>query len=226
MTELTTNGWALFTVLFSGMLIITFFMAKQAERFYTKDPVRRKFSIMELEIPASAKELYNLIRGLYALSPVESKKAISALKGQLMLDFVFMPFAYGSIFIICWQVANKMGSKLGQVAFLILAFLQLIPWICDIIENVYLLGKIRPDNKDIATLPKAEQEVVNQKHKRYLWMEAAKWGIALTAAVCAISAVCYFWLSGSYTAPSSLYFFIVLAEIIVFGIISSKMRKV
>jgi hypothetical protein len=30
-------------------------------------------------------------------------------------------------------------------------------------------------------------------------MEAIKWGTALTATVCALSAICYFWLTGGYS---------------------------
>src|SRR2546430_11247583 len=93
------NVWLLFTVFFGLFLIITFIMMKQSQNFYTKDVIVRKFSIMELQIPASSKELFNLIKGLYDLPSVESQKSIKALKGQLKLDFLFMPLAYGSIFL-------------------------------------------------------------------------------------------------------------------------------
>jgi len=179
---------------------------KQSRQFYTKDPVIRKFSIMELEVPATPKELVNLVTGLYKLPDPQSARSVAALKGQLKLDFLFMPLAYGSVFLLGWRVANKMQLSIGYYVFISLAFLQIVPWICDIIENIYLLGKISKDVKESSV----------KLHQQYLWMEVAKWGIALTTAVCCMSAIGYFWLTGNYSETSLRYLWIFLAEIIVF----------
>ena len=96
-----------------------------------------------------------------------------------------------------------------------LAFIQLVPLIYDIIENIYLLGKIRQDIK----------ETDEKKHKQYLWMEATKWGIALTATVCSVSAVCYFWLTGNYSVTSFYYLLIILVEIVIFLIVVKLFLK-
>ncbi len=200
------DNWFLFTVFFSLLLIVLFIMMKQSQHFYTKDPIVRKFSIMELEVPATPKELKNLIKGLYELSPKEAEKSVAALLSQLKLDFLFMPLAYGSIFLLSWRVANKMQLNFGYYIFIGFAFLQIVPWVFDIIENVYLINKIKRDVK----------ETDEKKHKQYLLMEAAKWGIALTATVCSISAVCYFWLTGNYSSTSFWYLLIFLTETIIF----------
>lgn len=205
------------------MLLVSFIMALQSRHFYTFHLTKRKFSIMELETPATYAELVKVIKGLYALPAAESKKSISALRGQLWTDFLFMPLAYGSIFLICLQVSLKFGTGFWHCIFFILAVIQLIPWICDIIENIYLLKKIKKgphinDSKE-ALLAKSKP------HKIYLVMEGFKWGIALASAVAAISAVCFFWLTGNYNVSSLKFLLITLAEIAVFLILVKIFTK-
>ncbi len=202
-------NWQLFCIFFGIMLLISFLMALQSRHFYTMDVVKRKFSIMDLEIPSTAVELKNLIAGLYNLPPEQSRKSINSLKGQLFLDFLYMPFAYGCIIIACSLITEKMEHRAGQLVFTALALLQFLSWLFDIIENIYLLLKIRPDVKESS----------RGVHKAYLVMEAAKWGIALTGAICAIAALCYFWLAGNYASASVQYFVIIIVEIVIFTIL-------
>ena len=212
------NNWLYFAIVFGLFLVISFIMIKLSGRFYTKDVVVRKFNIMELQVPATATELVNLIRGLYLLPPAQSVKAIGALRTHLKLDFLFMPLAYGSVFLLNWKVAHKMEHPLGHYVFMAFAFLQFIAWLCDIIENIYLLKKIQPEPV------KTDAET----HRNYLRMEAIKWGIYLTGLVCAVSAIFYFWLAGNYNAVSFDYLLVVFGEIVVFLIavkISSKGNK-
>ena len=115
------------------------------------------------------------------------------------------------------KVSLKMTS-FGHGLFAILAWLQCIAWLCDIIENIYLLNKIRPE-------PEASKPAV---HVAYLVLEICKWGIALTAAVCSIAAMFYFWLVGRYSDHSIHYLLIIAAEIIVIFIakkITAKSEK-
>jgi hypothetical protein len=211
------NAWLLFSILFGLLLIVSFVMMLQSRNFYTKDIIVRKFSIMELEVPATPKELVNVIKGLYDLPEKQSQKSIAALKGQLKLDFLFMPFAYGAIFLLCWRVAHKMEQNfIGFYVFMGLAFLQVIPWVCDIIENVYLLKKINPRIKDVDVKNLDKSEIEQNKHKRYLSMEGLKWGIALTATVCSISAVSYFSLTGQYSDNSLNFLLIIAAQTVIF----------
>lgn len=208
-------SWAMFCMAFGLMLLLTFIMSLQSLHFYTKDVVVKKFNIMDLELPATATELINLIRGLYKLPELQSKKAVNALKGQLYIDFLFMPCAYGTNFLLCMLVSAKMQLAFGINIFIILAWLQLIPWLCDIIENIYLLRKINPD-------PALSSPAV---HKAYLLMEAFKWGIALTATICAVAAICYFWLTGHYAVHSLYYLLIIGGEIILFLILGKLFLK-
>jgi hypothetical protein len=204
------NNWQLFTISFGLMLLVSFVMMRQSRSFSTFYVTKRKFSIMELEIPATYAGLVRIIKGLFLLPEVDRKKSIGALKGQLWLDFLFMPLAYGSIFLLCWRVSLKFQSVFGHYIFFAFAVLQVVPWICDIIENVYLLGKIKQGvNIDDS---KEALEKKSNLHKAYLVMEAIKWGTALTATVVRVSAICYFWLTGGYTATSLKYAVITLQK--------------
>ena len=209
--------WIYFCIVFGAMLLISFIMKIQSANFYTMHVVLRKFNIIDLEFPASAQELVTFIKGIFLLPPELSKKSLHALRAQLYLDFLFMPALYGSIFLLCMKVSLKMSS-FGHRLFAILAWLQCIAWLCDIIENIYLLNKIRP------------QPVVSKPavHRAYLALETGKWGIALTGIVCSIAAMFYFWLVGRYSDQSIRYVLIIAAEIIVIFIakkITAKSEK-
>ncbi len=199
--------WGYFCVAFGAMLIISFIMSLQSAYFYTLDVIIRKFSILDLEFPTTPQELVIFIKGIFRLPPGLSEKSLHSLKNQLYLDFLFMPAAYGTIFILCMEVSIKMTS-FGHGLFAILAWLQFIPWICDIIENIYLLKKIKAE--PTASAPRV--------HKAYLILEFFKWGIALIAVVCSIAAIFYFWLVGRYSYNSLQYLVTIIAEIAVFAI--------
>ncbi|HUS00472.1 MAG TPA: hypothetical protein VMY77_02025 [Chitinophagaceae bacterium] len=204
-------SWDFFCIAFGLTLLTTFIMGLQSLNFYTLDVVKKKFSIMDLETPATRFELVYLIRGLYKLPRAEALKSIRSLRCQLFTDFLFMPCAYGAIYILCMLVSAKMTSY-GVEFFYVLAWLQPVAWLCDIIENIYLLGKIKPHSKPSS----------KGVHKAYLVMEAFKWGIALVAVISVIAAVCYFWLSGWYHLQTLYYLPIIVIEILVF-LIAAKM---
>ena len=206
--------WILFCMAFGGMLLTSFIMSMLSMNFFTWDVVKKKFSIMDLEFPATPRELVNVIKGLYKLPRPEALTAIKALRWRLVINFLFMPFAYGSIFFLCMLVSAKM-TTFGITFFIILAWLQLIPWVCDIIENIYLLRKINPH-------PRLSKPAV---HKTYLMMEIFKWGIALGSSICAIAAVFYFWLSRDYGNRSANFLLIIMGEIVLFVIFGKLFLK-
>ncbi|MEO8763899.1 MAG: hypothetical protein ABI416_06420 [Ginsengibacter sp.] len=193
-----------FCIAFGVMLLVGFVMSLQSANLYSLHVVVRKFSMIDLEFPASSQELISFIKGIFLLPGDLSKKSLKALKSQLYLDFIYMPALYGSIFMFCMKVSQKMTS-FGHPLFAILAWLQCIAWLCDIIENIYLLNKLRPQAGESKTIP----------YPAYLGLEITKWGIALTATVCSIAAMSYFWLVGRYSLQSIDYILIIAAEIIV-----------
>ncbi len=209
-----TEGWLLFCIAFAVLLVISLIMAVQTTNFYTQDVVIRKFNIMDLELPASPNEVVNLIKGIYRLPGEQSKKTLRVLRANLYLDFLFMPAAYGSIFIACMMISWKMTS-FGHWLFAALAWAQIISWVLDIIENIRLLGKLKPDI-EAPTLT---------EHKAFQRLEITKWGIALLGTVCAISAVMYFWLIGRYSYNSLEYVVTFVAELAIFFVIGKIADK-
>lgn len=211
--------WTWICIAFAIMLITTLIMSAQGKYLFTKDVVLRKFNIMDLQFASTGLEIVNIIKGLYLLPAEKSRKALNALRGQLYVDFVFMPAVYGGIFLLCMNVANKMSLAFGENFFAALAWLQIIPWLCDIYENIYLLNKIRPNT--------ASAE--NKSHSLFRYVVAFKWGISLFAAICSIAALCYFWLSGLYSVESLPYLVIICAQLTLFFIlnkvISRKLRE-
>jgi hypothetical protein len=211
---LIESSWPLLCIVFGAMLILTLIMGMLTRYFYTLDVVEKKFSIMDLEIPATPIEMVNLIKGLYKLDPPKSRKAIRSLRAHLLIDFIFMPSAYGSIFILCMLVAAKMKT-FGVDIFIVLAWLQIVPFVCDIIENIYILQKIKPE-PELST-PKT--------HRLYLFMELVKWLLALLAAISAIAAICYYWLSHYYSPTTLNYGLIIIGEVVAFLIIAKVLSK-
>jgi hypothetical protein len=220
-----SQTWPLFCLLFGVLLLATFIMKVLSWRFYTMDVVVRKFSIVDLEFAATPEELVTIINGIYLLPPPDEQGVVPdcrrverALKAQIWVDyFLFMPAAFGSIFLLCMKVAEKMEQSdqfVLSVVFWVLAWLQFFGFVLDGIENAYLLRKIKPGSRP--STPGV--------HLAFQWLEVLKWGSALVAAVCAVSAILYFWLSGFYSSRSTQYLWVVLLEFAVF-VVALKMAS-
>jgi len=210
--------WSWFCLTFGLMLVTTLIMTEQGKRFRTNDGTIRKFSILDLEFAANGKEIVNLIKGIYKLSKIDAKRVLSALKGQLLVDFLFMPAVYGSIFLLCRVTSAKLVSHPGKEAFYWLAWAQGISWVCDAGENIYLLTKIKPE----PVLPSRTGFTI------YTVNEWVKWGIACLGAIGSLSCILYFWLTGEFSAHSLSYAAILTGELIFFflaGKVLAKLNK-
>lgn len=194
--------------------MLNYLMSFQSKNFYTKHVVIRKFSMLDLEFPASPAELVIYIKGIFQLPGGLAKKTLNALRGQLYFDFIFMLVMYSSIFILCMKVSMKLTS-FGHGLFAFFAWLLFIPLLCNIVENIYLLNKIRPE-------PVVSKPAV---HRGYQIIQMGKWVIALTVVVCSLAAIFYFWLIGRYSYDSLNYLVIIVAEIIIFFILKKSMAK-
>ena len=209
MQLLLENGWLILCFLVGLLLVTRLIMRRQSQHFCTLDVVVRKFSITDLQFAASPREVTNIINGIYALPSEQSEKTLRSLRTHLIVDFVFMPGIYGAIFFACFKTSEKMLS-FGEQVFIWLALLQAIAWVLDIVENSYLLKKIKP-----SVVPSSQQ-----MHKTYQWMEVVKWGIALTGAVCSVSALLYFWLIGNYKIESLSYLVVLAIEVVIAFMVS------
>ncbi|PUZ26059.1 hypothetical protein DCC81_17615 [Chitinophaga parva] len=214
MEYMHAHPWMLFFITWSIMLVSMLIMNHQARNFYTLDVVLRQFSIFQLEFPASNKELPNLIQGIYALPEPMRTRSLRALKGQLYTDFLYMPGVYLSIHILCHEVSRTQHGW-GFALFTFLSMGQFISWLCDIIENFYLLRKIRRRGPAISRL----------EHKAYQLMELVKWGLALAGAGLGASMLVYAWLLGTVRAESLRVLGWVIVATVVYGVLNAVFNK-
>jgi hypothetical protein len=203
-----TFTWAVFCVAFGIMLLLNFLMSLQNRKFFRWHMGIAKFGMLDLEFPSSGQDLNELINEIYKLPGSLPAKTVRAVKTQLKLDFLYMIFGYGAVFVLCFKVSMKL-SGFGHHFFSVLAWLQCIAIVCDIFENVYLIYKLRPG------LPVPSKLMLNL----YLLMEVIKWGLPLTAVVCSTSAIAYFWFAGNFSDQSLLYFGTAVLEILIYLLI-------
>jgi hypothetical protein len=203
-----------FCIIFGVMLLLGAFAKLLSKNFYTLHVFVRKFSILDLEFPDSSLQLTTYIKGIYLLPKELAQRSLRSLKTYLYLDFLFIPLVYGSLFLVCLLISNKFHFC-GHYIFLFLAWLQLIPLICDAGKNFFLLKKITPDAK-------VSTDVI---HRSYMALEKIKWLLALIATVFSLSSLFYFWVSGKYSAGSFRFMVIIIVEIIVFFILRKLFAK-
>lgn len=207
------NVWPWFLVCMAAFLFTTYIMGRQSRHFYLQGVTRMPFSIFDLEFPGDAKTLPHIMRDINNLPNGEGVKVRKALRANLLTDFVFMPATYIGIFLLCIHTANEM-TLWGKIVFNVLAWMQVLAWLFDVIENIYLLNKMK---HPVPSSP--------LMHKAYVRVVQAKWAIACTAAVCAAFGSLYFWLVGEFDTYAINYLIIFAVEIILFLVISRMGKK-
>ena len=216
---LIPDTWHWFTLAFGIMLIATFFMSLVEKKFYTLDEVERKFSMIDLEFPATPSELVEVIKNIYLLPEPAPQKVVKALRIHLLIDYIlFMPSVYGGIFILSMKIGTMMSGYVGQRFFAAFAWLQVLAFILDIIENIYLWRQI---NRSVTA------STIGVFHALQ-FLELLKWGIPLIVFVSSLSSLLYFWLTGQYSKESFSNMGIIALEIFLFylaGLFSSRVKK-
>ena len=89
------------------------------------------FSILGLELFYSPVKLTTVFQQM-------GDRQLSLLRYNLGFDFVFMAGIYPLIASLCMISKSKTGKSFGKLL-VALAYLQIIAWVCDIIENIFLL---------------------------------------------------------------------------------------
>jgi hypothetical protein len=209
-------GWILFCILLSGVLLTALLMQWFGGFFITRDVLVRNFTILDLELASTEKEIDNTLKGIVQLEPAVAGKVIRSLTYHLYVDFLFMPAAYGTIFVACLNVAWKMPAS-GAIFFTVMGWLQVASWVSDILENIYLLGKINRI--------KSEYTPSFMSFHTYQYLEVVKWGLALLAIVCLLSALMYFWISGLYMEISLQYLLAVMIELTIFVLLMKWIKN-
>ena len=204
-----SDPWIWFSAFFLLFIICTLIMGKQSKSFFYKRGIAQTpFSIMDLEFPGGPGSIAHIITGIDQLGDPVGTKSRAALRNNLLTDFVFMAGIYPAIFFLCRETAFKM-SNIGHQIFIWLAAAQVLAWIFDILENFYLLRKIR---KPYVARPWV--------HRVYSRMVLAKWGIATAGAFPSLFGLLYFWIRGNYTHGFQVAGLILLGIIALFLILS------
>ena len=207
--------WLFLLISFMVTAATTYLMGKQARQFYyLRDTVVLHFSIFDLEFPGSQETIKNILQGIDKLATkpgcedclkksADSKKA---LKNNLLCDFIFMAGIYPFIALLCIATAYKM-TYWGRYIFLGLAILQLVAWLFDILENLYLLNKMK------------NPDTLSKLYTAYKNIVIAKWIFAVTGLICSLFGLLYFWLRGNYGhtlefGALGIYFIILLSPLI------------
>ena len=97
----------------------------------------------------------------------------SALGYHLSFDFIFMIGVYAGIAALCMMAREKRTNELIRKILLIAAFLQIIAFGCDIIQNYYLLKWLY-------------NPVIGKEFLFFHVVVAIKWVLALSVALFAI----------------------------------------
>lgn len=204
MTFYFNVSWKYFCIALGAMLVVYFIMHLLSKKFYTQHVFVRKFSILDIEFPATALELATFINGIFLLPPDLSHRSLRALRMHLYLNFLFMMLVSLSVFLFCMHVSMKMDA-FWHFLFALIAWLQIIPLVSGTISTIYLLNNIQPEFK--VSKPNI--------YKRYQISQTLKWGVGLISMTSAVSVVFYFFLTGKYSTISLNYLIIILIEVTV-----------
>lgn len=158
------QGWRKLFLFSLGLFAGTAFCMKWMEKDFLYQG--QLFTIIGLEISYSGDRMVEILSGV---SPAVKQ----ILSYHLYFDFAFMAGVYPGIASLCMMARGKSRISWMRRVLLVLAFAQGIAWVCDIIENIYLLSWIR------------EPETVGQL-TTYHMIVLLKWVLALSGALFAI----------------------------------------
>lgn len=163
---MSTNykGWQKLFLLCLGLFTGTAFCMKWMEGDLVQNG--QPFTIIGLEISYPKEKVASILAGL-------DEHIRTVLSYHLNFDFAFMAGVYPGIAALCMMAREKASNSILRKTLFALALLQAVAFGCDIAENCYLLGWMKTP-------------VINNEFALYHFIVAAKWIIALTAALIAI----------------------------------------
>ena len=196
--------WMWFSICLGLFFTCFILKGQQSKYFFTQGAVREKFSIIDIEFSPSPTHLAGLLSGIDELPDNEGANVKRSLKVNLFLDFLFMVSIYPAIFLLCMHTSHKM-EHIGKGLFAVIAWIQLVPWLLDISENIYILDKIQH--------PVASSDRIHWYFQR---LEIVKWLIPCIGLVCALFGLLYFWIEGQYSEHFLKYLGIFTLEILLY----------
>ncbi|RPD39668.1 hypothetical protein [Chitinophaga barathri] len=179
-------------ITYTILLITAIWMTKIARRFFfrDRDGLRRIFNILDLEFPVSDAELAGMIQNML---PGVRK----AVRLHLWVDFLFMLGFYPFTAMLCLIIGYKTG--IGAYFYSMMAALQGVAWGCDILENIYLLRKLRK--------PEPGKQFGTYSFFVYTKFILCYAGLGVTLPV-----AFYFWMTGDFEQATVPYAMALLAE--------------
>ena len=157
--------WSRLFLFCLGLFIAASFAMKwmESDLLYKNE----KISIFGLELFYPKEKIIEIFTGM-------DDKVKTILSYHLSFDFIFMAGCFPGIACLCMMAAEKMSRITIKRLLFILAFLQIIAWLFDIIENYHLLKWLR-------------SPVIGDEFGFYHVVVYSKWIIAVTSALVAIS---------------------------------------
>ncbi len=147
-----------------GLFIGTAFCMKWMESDFIHNG--SLFTIIGLEISYSKEKIISILSGM-------GGQVKTILRYHLAFDFAFMAAVYPGIAALCLMARAKSAGLILKKILFLFALLQLGAWGCDIYENLCLLKWIKKPS-------------IGNEFGLYHFAVAAKWIIALSAALLAI----------------------------------------
>jgi len=163
MTTNSKNLQMIFLCCLGLFLGTTICMKMLESEFFFKG---EKFSIIGLELTYSKARVINILSGI-------EPHVKSLLRFQLYFDFVFMVGVYPGIAALCFMARNKMESPQLKKVLCVIGTLQLMAWVCDILENYSLLKWI-------------SHPVIGNEFMLYHFIVVIKWMLTLIGAAAGI----------------------------------------
>jgi hypothetical protein len=162
--NLSYNHWKKLFLFGLGLFLGTAFCMKWMESDFVFNG--EKFTIMGLELFYSKEKIIGIFNGLDA-------RVQTILRYHLYFDFAFMAGVYPGITSLCMLAREKADSPGMKKILYTAAWLQLLAWAGDIMENYYLLSWI-------------QSPVIGNEFGLYHFIVGAKWVIALTGVLLSV----------------------------------------
>lgn len=162
--NLNAKRWKKLFLFCLGLSIGTAFCMKWMEPDFEVNG--QPFTIMGLELFYSKEKVISILEGL-------DFRVRTILSYHLYFDFVFMAGIFPGIASLCMLAREKVNALFLRKILFMLAFFQLLGWIGDICENLYLLRWL--DKPEIGT-----------EFGLYHFIVAGKWIIALTGVLISV----------------------------------------
>ncbi|MGZ5221722.1 MAG: hypothetical protein ACXWC7_16660 [Chitinophagaceae bacterium] len=162
--NLSYNRWKKLFLFGLGLFLGTAFCMKWMESDFVAGGER--FTIMGLEFFYPKEKLIGIFNGL-------DDRVRTILRYHLYFDFAFMAGVYPGITSLCMLAREKAESSWIKKILYTAAWLQLLAWAGDIIENYYLLSWI-------------QNPVIGNELWLYHFIVGAKWIIAIAGVLLSI----------------------------------------